>query len=387
MILALVMAGTALVTSGGAFSRAVLEQRASQLSLSRLQAFHLSEGAIDMALHTFQTDPSYAGTTDTPAGVPGSGYSIAVLQDGPSRRIIRATGYASAGHAAGSDRVATTIEVVVQLTRRAGPGYGVLGVQSVRFDGWGRGGLRDRGLLADSYDAREGSYTSSGSRANLRVCTNGSEDQAVSLIGAVAIRGDVVLGPGSDPRRTLRRYPESLTSISGSVRVANGGVPVEEIDMPLLPDGGRLSISGQEVVSLPGGLYRFQEIQIAGHGRLVFTGPAEVYVEDRVRISGHGAIDTAARLPSNLTLYVKGADVSVGGEGDLYARLVAPHATVEFSGDGDLYGAVTGREVIVNGRGSLHYDEALNLYDEALNPSSGDDPPFHASLLSWRQVN
>ena len=380
------MVGTTLASSGGLFWRSMLEQRASRLSLSRLQAFHLSEAALDLALHAFQTDPSYAGTEDTPAGLLGSGYSIAVIPDGPSRRIIRASAYASAGDPAGSDRVETTIEAVVELTRRAGPGYGVVGVQSVRFDDWGRGGLRDRGLLADSYDSREGPYPAGGGRANLRVCTNGSQDQAVSLIGAVAIHGDVILGPGSDPRRALWRLPESWTSISGSVRVADARVPVEDIELPLLPDGGRLAIAGQEVVSLPGGLYRFQDIQIAGHGRLVFTGPAEVYVEDRVQLSGHGAIDTGQR-PSNLTLYVQGADVSLGAEDDLYARLVAPRATVELSGDGDLFGAVTGREVIVNGRGSFHYDEALNLYDEALNPPSPGEPPFQAAILSWRQVD
>jgi len=127
-------------------------------------------------------------------------------------------------------------------------------------------------------------------------------------------------------------------------------------------------------------------VQISGNGTLLFTGPAEVYIEEDVHISGRGGIHTAAQLPTNLALYVKGTHVSIGGDADLFAKVVAPNARVNISGNGDLYGAVTGREIIVRGHGNIHYDEARNLYDEALNPPRRDDP-FRVSILSWREAH
>ena len=61
-------------------------------------------------------------------------------------------------------------------------------------------------------------------------------------------------------------------------------------------------------------------------------------------------------------------------------------APILFPGNGDLYGAVTGREIVVHGRGNIHYDEALNLYDEALNPPDSRDP-LRATVLSWRELD
>ena len=241
-------------------------------------------------------------------------------------------------------------------------------------------------MKVDSYDSRRGPYTPEGTNGDLRVCTNGHEEKAVTLVGGVDIHGDIVLGPGSDPETTLWQIPAQWTSISGSVSVADMKAPVEVVDIPMLPDGGRLAISGHEVVTLPGGLYRFRKVQISGHGRLVFTGQADVYIEDALEISGNGGIDTLSRLPPNLTLYVKGPRVSISGKPGLFARLVAPDAVVEISGNGDFYGAVTGRKIVVRGRGDIHYDKALNLYDEALNPPRTGDP-FRVSILSWREAS
>ena len=376
------------MVSGGILTRSVIEQRSSQLSVTLARVFHLSESGLDVAIQALRTDPDYTGASYTELGNRLGGYAIEVVPEGPSRRIIRSTGFYPENNPAAFDYAARTIEAVVQMTKGAGPGYGVLGVRSVRFDGWGHDGTNttdDRtGMTVDSYDSRQGAYVK-GSSASLRVCTNANEPRAVTLIGGVTINGDVLLGPGSDPQTTLWRVPEKWNSISGTVSVADVGLPVESVEMPVLPDGGQLSISGHEVVSLPGGLYRFHDMQIAGHGRLVFTGPAEVYVEEDVRISGNGEIDTAAQLPTNLALYVRGAQVSISGDASLFAKLIAPDATVEISGNGDLYGPVIGREIVVHGRGEIHYDAALNLYDEALNsPRTGD--PLQTVLLSWREV-
>ncbi len=370
-------------------TRSVIEQRASHSSLSLARAFHLSESGVDLAIHELRVDPNYTGVMYTDLGTGSGGYSIEVISDGLSSWIIRSTGFYPSNDPTAVDYAARTIETVVRVTKGTGPGYGVLGVQSVRFDGWGHGGIRREGrssMKVDSYDSQRGPYTREGADGNLRVCTNGHEERAVALVGGVTINGDIVLGPGSDPDKTLWQVPKQWTSIGGSVSVAELEAPIELVEMPMLPNGGHLSISGHEVVTLPGGLYRFHDVQISGNGTLIFTGPAEVYVEEDVQISGKGEIDTASQLPANLALYVRGAHVSISGDADVFAKLVASNATVDISGNGDLYGAVTGREIIVRGRGDIHYDEALNLYDEALNPPRRGDP-FRVSILSWREAS
>lgn len=388
-ILTLLIAGLLAMLSGGMLTRSVVEQRASRSSLSLARAFHLSESGVDLAIHELRADPNYTGAGYADFGTGSGGYSIDVIPDGLSSWVIRSTGFYPSNDPTAVDYAARTIETVVRVTKGIGPGYGVLGVQSVRFDGWGHDDIRRGGrssMKVDSYDSQRGPYTREGADGNLRICTNGYEEKVIALVGGVTINGDIVLGPGSDPDKTLWQVPKQWTSIRGSVSVAELEAPIELVEMPMLPDGGHLSLSGHDVVTLPGGLYRFHDLQISGNGTLLFTGPAAVYVEEDVQISGAGRIDTASHLPTDLALYARGAHVSISGDADLFAKVVAPNATVEISGNGDLYGAITGREIIVRGRGDIHYDEALNLYDEALNPPRRSDP-FRVSILSWREAS
>ena len=364
-------------------TRSVVEGRAGLRSANQARAFYLGEAAVDLAIQALRTNPVYAGTAYTTLGNGLGGYSVEVAPDGPTLRVIRATGFYPSNDPAALGYSAKTIESVVQIAQVPGPGYGVLGDRSVQFEGWEAEG--EEGMMLDSYDSRSGPYGSSGLGANVRLCTNEQEEEAIALMGQVTIRGDVVLGPGSDPEKTLWQMPKSWILIGGVVSVAETEAPVEPVDMPTLPDGGRLHISGHEVVTLPGGLYRFRGMHISGQGQLVFTGPVQVYVEEDVHISGNG-ITTADQLPPNLTLYVKGSHVSISGDADLFATLHAPYATIEISGNGDLYGALTGREVFVHGRGDIHYDEALNSYDTALNPPRDHDP-LQVTTLSWRELD
>ncbi len=256
-----------------------------------------------------------------------------------------------------------------------------MGEESVRIEGFGE----HETPKLDSYNSRQGPYDSNTARANVRLGVNAYDERSMSLTGPVTIRGEVVLAPGSDISSTLWMAPKEWVTIEGSVSVSSQRLPVESVEMPLLPDEGSLHVAGNEVVTLPGGQYRFQEVHITGHGQLVFTGPAEVYVEGDVHIAGDG-IRTADQLPPNLALYATGERVVVQGRTDLYAKVVAPHASVELSGSACLFGQASGREVIVNGGSTIHYDEALNLYDVALNPPREDDA-LETYVLSWREVD
>lgn len=384
LLFALLVVGIASMWMSAALTLSAVEHGASLRSTSLRKTFYVAEAGLDVAIQALRADANYAGVPYTSLGVGQGGYVIEVIPLGPDTRTMRVTGFYPSNNPAASGHIAKTIEVVVRRVELPGPGYGVVGDQAVRLEGSGNG-ENDDGVTVDSYDSRHGPYNAQAARANLRLLTNGHQEKAVAMVGGVTVLGDVVLGPGSNPATVLWRAPEEWTSIRGTVSVADTATPLEPVEMPALADGGRLVIGGQDVVTLPGGLYRFQDIQISGKGQLVFTGPAEVYVEEDVHISG-GGIGTAGQLPPNLTLYVNGLHVLVSGDADLFAKIVAPNATIQISSQGDLYGAAGGREVVVSGQADFHYDEALNLYDTALNPPRSGNP-LEVNLLSWRQVD
>ncbi len=376
LALTLLIVGLVAALSSLALTGSTVEERASLRSLNSSRVSHLADAGLDVAIQALRSNPRYAGTEYTDLGSGSGGYAVHVTRDGPSRWLIRATGFYPSSDPAAFGYAATTIEAVVQAGKRPGPGYGILGDRSVQFES---GGADEASL--DSYDSRQGPST--GGRANTRLCTNAHQARAIALLGRVAIRGDVVLGPQSDPDETLWRSPKRWTSIHGSVSVAQAKAALEPVEIPLLPDRGSLSLSGYDVVALPGGLYRFRDIRMTGKSHLVFTGPAQVYVDHEIQIAG-GRISTFDNLPPNLALYVTGSQVSINADDAIFAKVNAPYASVELSGNGDLYGAVEGRDILVRGQVDIHYDEALSLYDEALNPSRRGDP-LEITLLSWRE--
>jgi len=369
-----------MVLGGGMLTLSTIEQRASERAARLAKAMFLAESGIDQAILALRTDPRYAGSGYTELGNQSGGYLIQVTSDGPSRWIIQSHGVFPQNDPRAFGYTAKAVEVVLETFTRGGPGYGILGNEGVRFNGGGH-----EVVSIDSYDSRRGLYDHAQARANVRVATNANTDRAMTLVGKIDLKGELVVPAGCDPERILWQTPTTNDALLASVKIANGKVPVEPVELPGLQSLGRLQITGDETVTLEGGVYLFDEIHIAGKGRLEFTGPAEVYVKGDIQISGNG-MATASSLPPNLTLYVTGSRVAISGKTRLFAKITAPHAEVDISGESELYGAVSGRHITVHGNCAVHYDEALNLYDEALNPSREGDP-FEVNVLMWREVN
>lgn len=379
LVLALIVVGFLLALSGNLGALFLTQQRASTRSTSLSRAFHLAEAGVDATIHMLRANPTSLGLPYTELRPGAGGYASQVVLETPGRWLVRATGSFPSNDPWAVNYATRAIEAVVQLTQGAGLGDGIMGEQAIRISSVG-----DKGVTVDSYDSRFGPYDVSTAQDNVRLRINGSQPRAMTLIGRATIRGDVVLGPESDPAQTLW-HPLDQVSISGPVTVADAMMPLEPVTLPSLPDGGSLRLSGHDVVSLPGGIYRFHELKISGQGQLVFTGPAQVYVDGDVQIAGQGIVTSEDR-PPNLTLYVTGSDVSVSGDVAFHAKLVAPEATVALSGRTTLYGAVQAREVCMTGNAAIHYDEALSMYDAALNPRKASDPSA-MTILGWRELD
>lgn len=129
-----------------------------------------------------------------------------------------------------------------------------------------------------------------------------------------------------------------------------------------------------------------------GADAIVFTGTKSltvtsgstltIYTNGNIKASGDALVNSNAS--SSLVIYGTTAspstqDITVGGNGQLYAAIYAPNGVVELKGGGSsgmVLGSVIGKSITMNGGTDFHYDEALATL------SAGN--PF--GIVKWREL-
>lgn len=132
---------------------------------------------------------------------------------------------------------------------------------------------------------------------------------------------------------------------------------------PQFFEDGKLKIKNDEKLTLPSGIYYFEEIDVSGRAILEFLGPATVVVEGDISVKGQGQIKTN---PVFLRIISTG-EVNVGGQGIIYGGIVGEE--VEVKGDGQIFGGVISFEFEGKGNGAVHFDEGLGLEKVEVYPS------------------
>lgn len=193
------------------------------------------------------------------------------------------------------------------------------------------------------------------------VASNGN----ITLSGGAMIQGNALPGPGmsvitnggasvtgsTTPLAAPLSYPNAS---AGSAATSNNDALAGSSWNSGTND---LSIGGG-TLTLPGGVYYFNNFTTSGSGTLSFSGPATVYVTGKVALSG--TILTAANLPKNLSLQVIGSGtVTLSGGGMLYGTVYAPQSDVTISGNGTFYGSIVGDTITGSGASSINYDLSL----------------------------
>lgn len=361
---------------------ALADLRASQRTQANLQAFYLGEAGIDQAIVQFRNAGNWAGGT---SALGGGTYTVGVTPLGGNRQRVNSTG--SAGLSGGT--VTCSVETILQATPNPLFRYAAFAERKMKMKG---------NSVTDSYDSSKGPYDNTTAGSNGDIGTNSITKGKVKLGGHTTVHGDAEVGPGGDPGKVIDL--KRGATITGTQTAAKQLYPNTPVTIPsYLPNRGTLRLRNHETLTLPSGIYWYENIQITDNGQLNFSGPAIVYVSDKVKVSGNG-IGSAGNLPTNLIIYVGGEDqndddkVQLSGNAELYAGIFAPNAKVKINSRANLYGSIVGRDVKVNlkgeakdedgddddddqGAGGIHYDESFLKPDG----TSGNQ----VLMLSWQQ--
>lgn len=251
----------------------------------------------------------------------------------------------------GIDSVDLTVQSVAFIRLS---GYGVIGLEFIYMTG----------NASDSYWSRNGGSAGGSSGQYGSVASNGN----IVLQGNSSIHGDARPGAG----KAVFGAPAvsgSTQPLSEPLVFPNGdaGTYASNNNNNLVPSqfkrASSLRVSSSQTLTLPGGNYYFNNIEIGG--ALSFTGPATIYCYGTFAMYGHA--DTSSNVPGNLKLVMcptpSGAapgNVYIGSSAALYANIYAPQSHVLMSGTGDIYGSVLGRSVSMTGTSAIHYDLSLH---------------------------
>lgn len=348
------LSGLAILGSA-ATAMALHEHQVAQRAAHQAQAFYVAESGLDNALVALRANPSWSGVHYAPlydaAGTEIGGYDVAVTDLGGGQREVAVT-----GHYPGRDATAPWyVNQGVQATVRVGSSLfdgAIFAQQSIQMSG---------NAATDSYHSGQILQPMALSlRGHGDIGTNATRAGFVMLAGNVQIHGNAQVGAGT-------RNPSSVVTASGHSAITGTTTAMTTarvLDPVTIPSGltnlGTLQVSGCQTVTLPGGTYRYDRVQVSGPGQLAFTGPATLYVSNTFSVTGNG-VSTSGNLPANLTIYLSGRTASIAGNGSFYGAIYAPRAAVSVSAStrGTVHGALIGDSVHVSGNATILYDEAL----------------------------
>lgn len=233
-------------------------------------------------------------------------------------------------------------------------GYGVIGLDWIKMGGNSTASYRS-----------DGGANATGAWGN--VASNGD----ITLSGSSFINGHARPGVhgyvyGGDKRvsGTIRQLKTPLNFPNGSAGTVaqfndNAAIPLSYMK------GLDLTLSSSDSLSLPGGNYYLEDVDIKG--TLKFTGPTTLYCYGSFTLWAKAL--TAANLPKNLTIVMcpgpNGAApgaLTVWSTSALYASLYAPQSPIILGGTGDIYGSVLGKSVDMSGTSAIFYDVTLKAH-------------------------
>lgn len=397
LLSAVVFSAVVLLVLGSYMYLSSTEYRISTRSYLFGASFNLAEGGIDLAIDALNDDDNGGWITGTDGD--GStywaraftGYDLGGNIEGEIRVVILdaetdspeiyAEGRAK-GHLVGD----VSKQLYVNLTSGFTPflnGFnskeGVL--------------LKGNNVIFDSYDSRNGLYSSLFNRnSEITVSTISVESDAVD-VGNGDIYGYVATGGGDPdvgPKGSITTYAEPgkidesritkdyyaefpdvsapaltspSTSIARSGTITGGDYLIEDWEMS---GGDKLFITGDTRIVVT------DEISLTGKAEvhIASTATLEVYVQGDANIGGNGVLN-ASQKPEQLLVFGTngtegGQTMKIAGNGYLSAAVYAPNAYVELKGGGSsgrVYGAVVGFDAFLNGNSHFSYDEALEEFN------------------------
>ena len=221
----------------------------------------------------------------------------------------------------------------------------------------------DQGTLIDSYDASSGAYSAGSAQNSAVVQSNGN----IKLNTGVSIKGNAspgvsgsVSGNGSVTGSTapLTSPLNCPTPSAGSAATANDNSNISSTYL----SGGNLTTNNGVNLTLPGGTYYFNSINLGATTTLTFTGAATVYVNGAIQIGQSSVVSGPSNKPANLMIYdvSSGAPaITVNQNSTVYANLYAPQCAIDINKQTFWCGSMVGSTLHINQQSLIHYDSAI----------------------------
>ncbi|HXI55226.1 MAG TPA: hypothetical protein VNO55_04165 [Polyangia bacterium] len=194
------------------------------------------------------------------------------------------------------------------------------------------------------------------------------------VVGANATKGTVREAVTVDAPCDCATPVINIASVVAALKQSNVNAVVG------LPPDALATLVGQQVVDLPCGHYAFSRLG-GGGATLRLGGPAVVAVGGDVSLTGTLAVELGpdasldlfvagnvdlggitafgdVSAPARVRLYVAGRLVSLPAGQGVGASIYAPAATVTVASGAELSGALTGKQIVLLGGVTVHYDES-----------------------------
>lgn len=355
----------------GAYSWATSYLQSAERNKKKIMAFNAAEAGFDDAFYRIANGdissyPWTSGYVDLTASGFQGGYSTTITDMGSNVIQVSVTGYSPAESSDTESVENRAVTGYVQTGTNSQFNFGIFAKESISLVG---------NAYTDAYNSSSGAYGGANVFSRGNVGTDSTGNDTVTLTGNAQIRGNVTTGAGSTPADVISTTGNA--SITGASTAASSAFNPPDVSTNVASSGS-LSISGNRTVTLAPGTYNYTSISITGNGRLTTSGAVTIYVSGSVSIAGNG-ISTSGSLPTNMLIYSTGSsNVSISGNGNIYAGIYAPNSTVSNSGNGAVYGAIVSNRYSQTGNGVIHFDEALQ------NVGGGSST---ASMLSWKESN
>lgn len=349
---------------------------------ARLIAEAAASGGIEDAIHELKKDAAWkTGFNATRLAHSGATYSM-TFSEGASGLPWSTNNIAGSGSVTGcsgrvvpaytahlvcmgrSGNVVVTEEVLVSRSASFPFKFGVFGSDAIQ--------LR-RGVTTDSYNSSAGPYSATKLAIGGDIATNATRAGAITLVGRnTTVRGDVTVGPGGDNAVVAGRgtyhalqvplSPVPVTPPTAPSGESQGDVRIRD-DVTLAPGVyGNLSIEKKATVTLISGTYVFTDIDTKGKdiAIAVGSGPVTVYFTGTLDLGKDSAVNVAGN-PSALTFLgtASAEKVHLGENSQGAFSLFAPAAAITVARNSVIYGAVAGRNVNLQARTAVHFDQAL----------------------------
>lgn len=257
-------------------------------------------------------------------------------------------------------------------------------------------GRFEHALFADSFDIKNNAFidgynSNYGPYGGINVIitsigTNNTADGAIKLDKIGDLKGDIIVGPGSDPAKVIDQGRHF--EVTGEMSAADEEKNIPILTPPPLTYKGPTaqgtitesgiydqinSINGEEII-IEGNitLHITGKVELSNNSTLVINADSSLtlFIGDTFVMSNGGGINNLTEKPPKCRIFSTATtqiDYDFNNTGTFYGALYAPNANVLINNNAIIYGAIVAKELNIDNSSEIYGDRALikGIYNDA----------------------